>query len=181
MANQIPHRGNHLLFYLFDVLAQIAHRGQGAGDDCRATVEENFSRIGLVKTGRDVDQRALAGSVFSNQPLNPAGMELKIYPIQRENPTKSLRNTRQKKAWVGRVGVRILSLIRLHLPVLGPEHLLEFHCSTIEEFYRPDVLNFKPTCHRSSEWRSSAALACVSRNTVDIWDVSDNVATPNDV
>ena len=95
MANQIPHRGNHLLFYLFDVLAQIAHRGQGAGDDCRATVEENFSRIGLVKTGRDVDQRALAGSVFSNQPIDPAGMECKINVGERPNTTKILRNTQQ--------------------------------------------------------------------------------------
>ncbi len=61
----------------------------------RLAVNTQTAGIGTMNTGENLDQGRLARPVFTHQPVNRSGLDLKVYAIQRLGGAKALADTLQ--------------------------------------------------------------------------------------
>ncbi len=76
--------GNQVQFLIddADALPQCFAR---IGKTHRLTIEQNFALGGLLRSGENMHQRGLAGTVFTDQTVNFTGVEIKVHVIQRQH------------------------------------------------------------------------------------------------
>ena len=107
----VAHAQAHVLghrhpFHQAQVLVDEGHRlGAAVGAAplrLRQAVDEDLARIGRVDAGQQLDQRGLAGAVFTQQGQDLAGMHVQRQRVHRLRAAKALADAREPQQWLAR-------------------------------------------------------------------------------